>query len=181
MIKKFTGPFLLVLILLLLFLFPFATSFVDKSSQVNIKNPPPSPWFLKDEKSKYALVYFGYVGCTTICIPSLNEIKELYKSLDKINLYIPFYFVNIDPKQDPELPQLFVESFDKRFNGIYLTRNQLEDLEKQYNLAINEGSIEISHSSNLFLFKQKDKKHLLNKIYITHPYDEEKLIETILN
>jgi len=181
LIKKFIGPILLAVTLLLLFLFPFTTSFIDKSSEIAIKNPPSSPWFLKDEKSKYALVYFGYVGCTTICIPSLNEIQEVYKSLDEQNLNIPFYFINIDPKQDPELPQLFVSSFDKRFNGIYLNRLQLEILKKEYNLAISEGSIEITHSSNLFLFKQKNNTLLLHKIYITHPYDEEKLIETILN
>lgn len=176
--KNIFGGVIFTVLLLSLFLFPFATSFFDKSlSEISVKDSNYSPWYLSNEKKDYALVYYGYVGCTTICIPSLKEIIDLYKKIDERNLDIPFYFVNIDPTIDPELPNLFVKSFDKRFNGVYLDNEQLKIEEKEFNLLISKGKLEINHSSNLYLFKKTNSRFLLDKIYITHPYDDKALLK----
>ena len=68
----------------LFFLFPFISNYSNNSfSEISVKNSPPEPWFLKNETAQYVLVYFGYVGCTMICIPSLDEIKDIYKRINE--------------------------------------------------------------------------------------------------
>lgn len=182
MIKRFLGPIILFTIIVIFFLFPFTATWMNKSlSELTIKNSPQEPWFLKEEKAKYVLVYFGYVGCTTICIPSLNEIQKLYKKIDEKKINLPFYFVNIDPKLPSNLPEHYIKSIDSRFHGIYNDYQQLNKLKQDFNLAIQESKIEISHSSNLYLFKKENEKYKLYKIYITHPYDEELLLKALQN
>jgi protein SCO1/2 len=182
MLKNSLGFIILFILLSLFFLFPFAGNWAAKSlSEITVKNSPSEPWFLKNEKEPYVLVYFGYVGCTMICIPSLEEIANTYKKIDKKKLNIPFYFANIDSDQAKDLPDSFVKSFDKRFKGIYNNYEQINKLKQDFNLIINENRIEISHSSNLYLFKREKKQYKLHKIYITHPYDDKLLLNTILN
>ncbi|MGA1932097.1 SCO family protein [Arcobacter sp. YIC-464] len=177
--KKILGLSLLFVSFLAMFSFPFISNFIDKSTQIIVKDSPKQPWFLDDEKEDYALVYFGYVGCSTVCILSLNEITDIYKDIDKQKIDLPFYFVNINPSQSKELVQSFVKSFDKRFNGIYLNQNELENIRKAFNLLIIENKIDITHSSNLYLFKKQKNEYKLHRIYITKPYDKELLLETI--
>lgn len=180
MSKRILGPIVLFSLLTMFFLFPFAANFMDKSlSEITVKNSPHEPWFLKNEKEKYVLVYFGYVGCTEICIPSLDEINQLYKKIDEKKIDIPFYFVNIDPRQEKTLPDFFARSYDERYHGIYNTYQQLNKLRADYNLFIQETQIDISHSSNLYLFKKERNQYRLHKIYITHPYDEKLILKAI--
>lgn len=182
MSRRFLGPFILFLILGLFFLFPFASSWLDKSlSVIKIKNSPAQPWFLENEKSPYALVYFGYVGCTDICVPSFGDIQKVYEKIKENNLHLPFYFVNIDPKQSPDLIKYFAKSYNKDFKGIYSSYKQLKNLEKNFNLQIQNMDVEIFHSSNLYLFKKYKNKYKLDKIYITHPYDINNILKTISN
>ncbi len=182
MFKKVFGISILVLTLVLFFSFPFLSNFTNKNlSEISIKESPTQPWFLENEKEKFALVYFGYVGCTTVCIPSLTEIAEIYKKLDEKNLNIPFYFANIDYKIPSNLPDIFAKSFDKRFNGIYNDSSQINKLKQDFNLLINESVLEITHSSNLYLFKRENDSYKLYKIYITHPYDIKLLIKALSN
>lgn len=182
MIKRFLGPIVLVTIIGMFFLFPFIASWMNKSlSELTIKNSPQQPWFLKEEKAKYVLVYFGYVGCSTVCTVSLNDIKELYKEIDKKEIDLPFYFINVDPKLPSNMPEHFAKSFDSRFHGIYSDIKQLNKLKQDFNLTIQETEIEISHSSNLYLFKKEDEQYKLFKIYITHPYDKELLLKALQN
>ncbi|HLD23131.1 MAG TPA: hypothetical protein VJA83_04250, partial [Sulfuricurvum sp.] len=46
--------------------------------------------FLKGESADVVLVYFGYVGCTRVCTPALNDLAETYREAQRRELkHIP--------------------------------------------------------------------------------------------
>jgi protein SCO1/2 len=164
----------------LLMLFPLSAQFMGKETQsVVMENGTISPPFLDHETSKVALLYFGYVGCTAICIPALNELSPLYRKITAKNRDVSFYFVNLNPTQSADWPDAFAKSFHPDFHGIYATLNEVNTLERDFNLAVSENNGEMGHSSNLYLMVRKNHRYVLERIYMTHPYPEKQILHDI--
>ncbi|MDP3290436.1 MAG: SCO family protein [Sulfuricurvum sp.] len=178
--QKIAGVILLLVILSLLIFFPLtAHLFGDKGHSVKIDKSDISVPFLEHEKAKAVFVYFGYVGCTTICIPTLNDFAPMYRRIQKHAPDIPFYFVNLNPTQPREWVEPFAKSFHPLFHGIYATKTEVEQLERDFNLAVTSDNEEMSHSSNLFLLVREHDHYVLKRIYITHPYPEQQIINDL--
>lgn len=177
---KIVGSSLLLGVLTFLFLFPLFAHFLgERGGVVRIEKEGIEPWFLEDEKAPVVLLYFGYVGCTTICIPTLNEFTPLYQKIKSRYPQTPFYFVNLNPTQPSEWVEPFAKSFHPDFHGIYATTEQTDRLERDFNLAVSEGE-EMAHSSHLYLMVLEDDRHyVLKRIYTTHPYPQKAILEDI--
>lgn len=170
---------LLLGVVMFLFLFPIFAHFLgEKGGVVRIEQEGIEPWFLEDEKSKTVLLYFGYVGCTSICIPTLNELSPLYRDIKSRNHDSAFYFVNLNPTQPSAWVEPFARSFHPDFHGIYATVEQTDRLERDFNLAVSDGG-EMAHSSNLYLMVREKNHYVLKRIYTTHPYPEKEILEDI--
>lgn len=177
--QKLIASFLLLGVVTFLFLFPLFAHFLGESGGViRTEKEGIEPWFLKDEKSKTALLYFGYVGCTSICIPTLNEISPLYRKIKEDKHDSAFYFVNLNPTQPFEWVEPFAASFHPDFHGVYATVPQTDQLERDFNLAVSEGD-EMAHSSNLYLMVREKNHYVLKRIYTSHPYPEKAILEDI--
>lgn len=177
--QKMIGSILLLSAVLFLMLFPLFGHFLDKSgSTVHMEKKGIQPWFLEKEGSKAVYIYFGYVGCTSICIPSLNELSPLYTKIQSKSDKTAFYFVNLNPTQPHEWVEPFAKSFHSDFKGVYATVNQTNTLERDFNLAVTDGD-EMSHSSNLYLMVRENNGYVLKRIYTTHPYAEKVILEDI--
>lgn len=176
---KIIGSSLLLGVIAFLFLFPLLAHFLgEKGGMIRIEKEGIEPWFLKDEKAPIVLVYFGYVGCTSICIPTLNEFAPLYQKIKSRHPRIAFYFVNLNPTQPREWVEPFAKSFHPDFHGIYATLEQSDRLERDFNLAVSEGD-EMGHSSNLYMMVLEKNHYVLKRIYTTHPYPEKTILEEI--
>ncbi|MBD3810210.1 MAG: SCO family protein [Sulfuricurvum sp.] len=98
--QKMIASLLLLGVVMFLFLFPLFAHFLgEKGGVVGTQKGGIEPWFLEDEKSKTVLLYFGYVGCTSICIPTPNELSPLYQKIKSRNHDSAFYFVNLNTTQ----------------------------------------------------------------------------------
>jgi len=180
MYKKILGGFILFIFIALIMLFPFTASLLDKQfSFIEVNSSPKTPWFLKEEKAKVVLLYFGYVGCSTICDPRLEELTKLYKEFDKMGVEVPLYFVNLKASQEEKWVKNYASSFHKNFHGVYANENQIDQLNESFNLSLSKGVSELSHTSNLFLMLKEDKKYVLKYIFTTRPYNPDKLFKVI--
>lgn len=178
--KKLFGLFLLVLTFSFPFLVPFSANIFENRTgyialdTVNINLP-----FLKHEHSENILIYFGYVGCTEICIPALNELGPKYREIKAKFPDTTFYFVNLNPSQPSQWVEPFAKHFNRDFKGTYLSKEELQKAERDFNLAITNFDNTISHSSNLYLMVKENGTYHLKRIYIVRPFPLEQIMKDL--
>ena len=171
--KTVVGSVLLFLMLGLLMIFPLMVGYMGKNTHsIEVNIPSIAPMFLKEEQAQGVLLYFGYVGCTSVCIPALQEMAPMYTRLREKFPSLGFYFVNLNSTQPLDWPSSFAQSFHPDFHGIYTPESELERLERDFNLAVTSNNQDMGHSSNLYLMIKENNSYVLKRIYTTHPYDE---------
>lgn len=146
---------------------------IDKKIDVDFK-------FLEKEDSKYVLLYFGYVGCTTICMPSLSELSDIYKKVNKKKF--SFYFVNLLEDTNKQAVESFAKYFNKDFKSIYLNKSELNNIVNILKVKVLPSIIdkyEINHSSFLYLLEKEDKKYKQISVYTARPFDKEFIINDL--
>ena len=146
---------------------------IDKEAQLHLD-------FLEKEDSKLVLLYFGYVGCETICTPSMSEINEIYTKVKNENIAV--YFVNLLSSQEKDMPDIFAKHFNKNFHGIYLDTLGLEKLSTQMRIAYTKSpsnEFDINHAGHLYLLLKNEKNYLQKYIYTTRPFNIKTIIEDI--
>ncbi len=153
--------------------FPLAGLSGNKQGKVAMNEKVNLPFKIKDNE-KIILLYFGYVGCSTICEPSLKEISSVYDNLlDAQKERVSVYFIDI--AKDTNMAKEFASHFNDSFVGLDLdaiaTAKLMADL-RAYSSDSLTGNGEISHTGYLYLIKQTQKQVFeLNAIYITRPFD----------
>ncbi|ADR34443.1 electron transport protein SCO1/SenC [Sulfuricurvum kujiense DSM 16994] len=178
--KNIAGFILLFLMLSLLMIFPLtANFFTEETRSVKINQSDIFVPFLEHETTKAVFVYFGYVGCTAICIPTLNDFTPMYRRIHEHYPDTAFYFVNLNPTQPKEWVEPFAKSFDPTFHGIYATASEVDRFERNFHLALTPYNEEMSHSSNLYLLIREQNHYVLKRIYVTHPYSEDVIIDDL--
>ena len=137
--------------------------------------------FLEEEDSDFLLLYFGYVGCTTICPPALNQISKIYEKIDKKKF--SFYFVNLQENTPKNNVKLFVEVFNKNFKGIYLNNKEIKKVVNTLNVKFMPSLTdknEIEHSGFLHVLKKnKNGEYKQLFFYTTKPFQEEEIIKDL--
>jgi protein SCO1/2 len=162
--------------------FPIAAQYIGENGHsVKIKHSDICIPFLEHEKTKAVFIYFGYVGCTAICIPTLNEFTPMYRRIHKHYPDSAFYFVNLNPTQPKEWVEPFAKSFDSSYHGIYANKSETERFERDFNLAVTSDNENMAHTSNLYLLIRDHDHYQLKRIYMTHPYSEQQIIDDMEN
>lgn len=169
----------LALLLLLLLGVPFGFLSGQKQGRVLLDEKIELP-FSVPSSEKVLLVYLGYVGCQTICMPSLEESAKVFSSLkEKDN--IAFYFVNIS--QEAVGAKEFAQHFHKDFKAVQLPRKETLALMGELRAYSSEPLVtggEIYHTGYLYLIKQEKKGDFtLKALYFTRPFDAQSIISDI--
>jgi protein SCO1/2 len=169
-ISKFSVVF--VALLLLLFLgFPLMMLSGDKQGKVTLEEKVELP-FKVQSNTKVVLLYFGYVGCKTICTPSLEEIADIYNVLEDTK-DVSFYFVNI--AKEGVGAEEFASFFHKDFIGLQLTQKETSSLMGDLRAYSSDALVadgDIYHTGYLYLITQKKQNDfVLKTMYFTRPFD----------
>ncbi|DAB30583.1 MAG TPA: photosynthetic protein synthase I [Sulfurimonas sp. UBA12504] len=138
--------------------------------------------FLDAIEEKNIVLFFGYVGCSDICTPLLQELSTLYTQ--ELQDSTTVVFVNLLPAITSDQPQLFASSFHEKFKGLYLTQKELYDIDREFSLFYTPGLIdanELSHSDSIYLLTKSEGKRVLKSIYTTHPFNTNQLTQDIKN
>lgn len=133
--------------------------------------------------TRVVLLYFGYVGCRTICVPSLSEIAQVFNTLSSDEKKsVVFYFVDISKeKVDSES---FAYYFHKSFQGVHLSRDETLALMGQLHAYQSDALVsdgDVYHTGHLYLITRESPSDLfvLKSIYFTRPFDTQNIITDI--
>jgi protein SCO1 len=180
MTRRLLGGIGLGLLFLVTLPLTFSLFFATQSGgKIEIDEPIDAP-YLRSVQSDTMLVYFGYVGCAKICTPILDHLAQLNRKLEgsAATEEVGIVFVNLRPEVEPEQADAFARGFDPDFEGIYLTRSQLMNLDRElgvfFSAALGDET-EINHSDHLYLIRREGGKTILKAIYPTHPIDQERI------
>lgn len=128
--------------------------------------------FLKKEEKPIVLLYFGYTGCSNICIMALNQINDLYKIID--NKKVSFYFINLLNNVEKNLTSGYAKSFNKQFKGLDFDKSSLLKITSKLKVNFAPSLLnkeEINHTGFLYLFEKKETKFVQKYVYTNTPFD----------
>ena len=175
--------FLVVIIPIFLFLL-FSESNMDKG-RIEVNELIDTP-FLKNIKKDNIILFFGYVGCTVVCTPILNQLNTMYEKTEfrAYHSTADIVFVNLTHQIDPVQAQQFAQAFNHKFKGIYLNQRELMNIERTYRLFFSKNlfnKTELNHSDYIYLIERlKNGQFILKYIYNTHPFKPESLIDDLI-
>lgn len=105
-----------------LFKTPLATA------DFTLKDINSHPFTLTQLKSKWSLVYFGYLSCSDACPATLSALRGAYKRLDtqQPNHDVQIVFVSVDPHRDTLVRiKDHLQFFNPSFKGVTGPREEL--------------------------------------------------------
>lgn len=179
--KKSVGIALLVsaFVLIASLAFPFLSDpdHAGRSEDRRIVDFP----FLRTEHSELVLIYFGYVGCTHVCTPALNDLSGIYREIrSKQFKRIPsVWFVNMTPEMDPVSVQSWAEHFNPQFKSYAPAEAELSAMVQTLNLVYTKLGVEAEHMPYLYLLRKQGKTYELVYIYTSSPYNRSLILKDI--
>lgn len=168
---------------------PFGLSlfFAKQTSTKMVINEPIEVPYLQNNGKDLQLVFYGYVGCTKVCTPTLHNLNHLFQlpAFAQIRPYVGMTFVNLMPEITPDQPDIFAKSFNPNFTGIYLNQKQVMSIDREFRLFFSKKLMspdEMDHNDYLYLVQRlSNGTFILKNIYTTHPLDQATVINDIRN
>jgi protein SCO1/2 len=80
-------------------------------------------------------------------------------------------------------PDLFAKFFNKNFKGVYLPKNRVFNVDRNFGLFFSRGladAAELNHTDHIYLIQNSSDSKVLKKIYSVHPIKTQKLIDDII-
>jgi protein SCO1/2 len=110
-------------------------------------------------RGKWVLIYFGYTYCPDACPTALNNISVALEKLGASASNLQPIFVTVDPQRDTrEVMTEYLKSFDSRILGLTGTKEQIDNVTKEFHLYVSReksdsdgDSYLVSHSSYIYL------------------------------
>jgi len=138
------------------------------------------------ELQKHTLVFFGFVGCTSVCTPRMKEIADIYTGFtqksDKKNLSV--LFINLKSSISTKEADTYAKAFHPAFSGVtfepkdLLTTLRMFQAYYAYSLI---DSTQIEHTQFLyFVHKDTQNNFYLNNIYTHAPFNVELVINDLI-
>jgi len=162
--KHILGSLLILLSLGVLFIIPFIPLEGNK---------PVRASFLDDIESKYALVFFGYPGCGSVCPVTMSGLNQIYRTYQReySDPFLKVAFVNLFLDIETQLSRDYAQSFHPDFYGYGLSEKNQREIREDFGIAPlprHEG--ELTHTNYTYLL-QREKTHW----EIKYVYDESNL------
>lgn len=137
--------------------------------------------FLKTEQSKLVLVYFGYVGCTRVCEPVLNDLAQIsnLSKNQKFKNEPAIWFVNLTPKIDTSSVKSWSEHFSPQFKAYAPNADEIQKMVQTLNLVYNNLDSEAEHMPYLYLMQKTATGYEVVYIYTSSPYNRNLILKDI--
>ena len=137
------------------------------------------------EDEKLVLMFFGYTQCPDVCPISLTNVARAIKQLTPEQAeQVQGMFISLDPKRDtPSILASYVSFFNESFVGFSGTKEQVDEVVKQYGAVYRIVELEdsamgysVDHSSRLYLI---DKTGELVKL-LYHDSTPEEIAQAVV-
>jgi len=101
--------------------------------------------------------FFGFTQCPDICPTTMNELKETYKLIHKVQ-NINFIMISIDTTDTQKIIDEYVKDFNSNFKGVSGYINETLKLGQDFNISsikVKNGLFD--HSSSIILIDPNEK------------------------
>ncbi len=113
----------------------------------------------QDYRGDYMLIYFGYINCPDICVPTLNNMSAALDALGAAGEAIKPIFITVDPLRDTvEALAGYVPNFHPRLVGLTGTARQIKAVSAAYSVFFEAGEhaggdddYQVGHSGYVYL------------------------------
>jgi len=178
-IKTLSGVALIVMAFGLIAALAFP-SLSDSAHAGRIEKKIPLAFsFLKDEKARLVLIYFGYVGCTRVCTPALSDLAQIYRLRKIASADHPpaLWFINMTPQMDSAAVQSWAEHFDPDFKSYAPSETELQRIAQTLNLIYTNLGVESEHMPYAYLAQKTDNGYEVVYIYTSSPYNRNVMLK----
>lgn len=168
---------LLPLFLLAILLFTGIYYFANKE-EFSLNKKVSLPIRIEDN-TKNVILFFGYVGCPTVCPTALSSISLAYEKIGKEKGQTQVLFISLTDTTNSSA-DIYAKLFNKNFSGFVIEKNK-QKLIDEYNVfwseARKETNKEAAHSPYIyFLEHHKHNDLILKYIYTKYPPKVEDII-----
>lgn len=139
----------------------------DFAQTLNLTDHTGKPRSLADFKGKAVAIFFGYTHCPDVCPTTMADMKQIMKLLGSRADELQVLFVTLDPERDTqEVLAQYVPSFDKRFIGLYGTKEETAKTANDFKIFASKvensgrSGYTIDHSAGLYLYDKTGKIRL---------------------
>lgn len=140
------------------------------------------PVTLQSYSGKVVVMFFGYTQCPDICPTTMTELSQAMKVLGSSASDVQVLFVTLDPDRDtPELLKQYVPSFDKRFIGLYGSKDVVEATTREFKVYFGKvpgktaETYTIDHTAGTYVFDRSGKIRL----FVRNGQDTTSLVEDL--
>lgn len=132
------------------------------------------------------LVFFGYVGCPTVCTPRMQEIAEIYKDViqKSQNHDLSVLFINLKETIPTKEADVFAKTFHPDFKGVTYDKQELLNTLRMFQAYYSHSlldSDEMEHTQFLYFIHKDTSNHFyLNNIYIHIPFDKKLVVDDLI-
>jgi len=139
------------------------------------KNRLPEFQFVNQDKHSFTnenflerwnLIFIGYTNCPDVCPNTLNQMTQLYNSLDvKTQQKFQFILLSVDPERDtPDHLRNYLDYFHEDFIGVSGDKTQIDKTVKAlggvYSLNKEEGEFyTVDHSARIFIVGPEARRY----------------------
>lgn len=137
--------------------------------------------FLEKETSKGVLLYFGYVGCTGVCMPAMQDVSQIYGVSKTHNpaAELSVWFVNMTPQMDAPSVQSWAEHFNREFKSYAPGETELANMVQRLNVVYTPLGAKAEHRPYLYLLQKTSRGYELAYIYTSSPYNRSLILKDI--
>jgi protein SCO1 len=155
------------------------------SSDFHLLDLNQKPLHLKttiEKSQKNSLLIFGYTACPDYCPSTLTKIVEVKNILKSKNIDVTkdfnIFFVSVDANRDkPSILKKYLAAFDDQIIGLIASGHDLEQLKKNFKIAVETQDNLINHTTGLYMIDQKGSPRL----YLPYNLNPEQIANDMIN
>lgn len=123
--------------------------------------------FLQSSQASTMLVYFGFVGCHSVCPMALSTMAKVYQQVNQTDLALSF--VDLREEADAQAVDRFTRSIHPSIAGWHYDKVQLTYLTTQFGISAQVDASDTSqlvHTDAIFLLHKDQDSWYLYQVYI---------------
>lgn len=175
LLKTFILAIIIVVPILFLIFYSKEHTFIEQNQTL----PEKYNNYFKDG---FTLLYVGYTGCRTICVPRLTEISTIQRVLKDNGIKnLNYLFLDLRDYGE-ETSKDFLKAFEGKFNVLTLNKNNKIGFLKELNFYFTKSlydEYEYEHTSYLYLLHKKRKSVKIVSTIMQYPFANDTTIEFI--
>ncbi|NGP87504.1 SCO family protein [Fodinibius halophilus] len=165
---KVISLFLLASLLLLPATLVIGFSYLGNAHPLENKTVAEPP-FLSQSSNSIEVLFFGYVGCESICPTSLIKLAKVFKEIDQKypDSKTGAVFVDIGEQVSADLSNRYSRQFSEDIRGVTLAKDDMKQVLRDFNVRLNKPNADkptIFHTDHFFVLQQKQNEWKVRRV-----------------